>query len=563
MRINGLEIKNGEQVSIGKFTILIGPNNVGKSQTLKDIHNKFVKQDGMATTILESLEFDETPSLDYFLTGVDVRPHQHNVGMEEASGITSKLNQSENLAFQRDHLEQQYAQKGVSALFGNLAKFRVSYLDAESRLNIAKTSPSANLHKVSPQNLLQALYGASGDVEKQLREAFSDVFGKDIKLDYSGLTELVFRVSDKFECVPEDPKVAANYFERHAILDDQGDGFRSFVGVVLSLLLSHDRIVLLDEPEAFLHPAQSRQLGYWMAKHIGRVPGQVIISTHNSNFIAGILAANHPVDIYRLNRHENNTTFNRIPPESTELLAKSPILSSQRVLDSLFHKGVVVCEADSDRILYSTVANVDLSTQEVLFIHAHNKQTVHIVLGLLTKANVPCCGIVDIDVLNGKDDLNKILSSLGQEQVNTDQHNTMKDLACEVESGSDSIALESIKLSIEEFLSQLNDNEHTFSGARGAINRIRKDASKWSTVKTCGVNVLDDDLRARVDKLLVELSKCGVFVVPVGELEGWIDLGDVKKNKWIVPALEYLAENGSPEPLKKFIKDVVDYLNDL
>ena len=75
MRINGLEIKNGEQVSIGKFTILIGPNNVGKSQTLKDIHNKFVKQDGMATTILESLEFDETPSLDYFLTGVDVRPN--------------------------------------------------------------------------------------------------------------------------------------------------------------------------------------------------------------------------------------------------------------------------------------------------------------------------------------------------------------------------------------------------------------------------------------------------------------------------------------------------------
>lgn len=563
MRINGLNVKNGDQVTIGKFTILIGPNNVGKSQTLKDIHSKFIKNDGIETTLLESLQFDETPSFDFFLNGMDVKPHQNNVGMEELSGITSKLNKSENVAFQRAHIEKEYARKGVNALFGNLAKFRVSYLDAESRLNVAKTAPSANLHKVSPQNLLQALYGADSIVEIQLREAFNDVFGKDIKLDYSGLTELVFRVSDKFEYVPEDPKQAAKYFEKHAILDDQGDGFRSFVGVVLSLLLSHDRIVLLDEPEAFLHPAQSWQLGYWMAKHIERVPGQVIISTHNSNFIAGILAANHPVDIYRLNRHDNNTSFNRIPPESTELLAKSPILSSQRVLDSLFHRGVVVCEADSDRIFYSTVANDDLSTHEILFIHAHNKQTIHIVLELLSKANVPCCGIVDIDILNGKDDINRILSSLGKSHINSDQQAIIDNLAAEIKSGSDLGALESIRQSIEEFLKQLNEDEHNFSGARGAINRIRKDASKWSTVKTDGIRVLSGELKTNIEKLLSDLSNEGVFVVPVGELEGWINLGDVKKNRWIVPALEYLAKKGSPEPLKNFIGKVVDHLNGL
>tara|TARA_Y100000296_G_scaffold37588_1_gene43495 strand:- start:5215 stop:5904 length:690 start_codon:yes stop_codon:yes gene_type:complete len=229
----------------------------------------------------------------------------------------------------------------------------------------------------------------------------------------------------------------------------------------------------------------------------------------------------------------------------------------------LFHKGVVVCEADSDRIIYSTVANVDLSTQEVLFIHAHNKQTVHLVLELLSKANVPCCGIVDIDVLNGTDDLNRILTALGKDHVNSDQQDTIKDLAAEIESGSDLAALTSIKQAIEEFLNQLNENAHTFSGARGAINRIKKDSSKWSTVKTGGIQVLDDALEARVNKLILELSECGVFVVPVGELEGWIDLGEVKKNKWIVPALEYLAKNGSPQPLKKFIGSVVDHLNGL
>lgn len=563
MIINSLNIKNGSKVDIGKFTIFIGPNNVGKSQTLKDIHHKFTKNDGMEAVLLDSLEFDEKPDFDYFLSGLDVKQDQHNVGMEQLSGITSKLNTSESVGFMRQHIEREYQNKGINALFGNIAKFRISYLDAESRLNVAKTAPSANLHKVAPQNLLQALYGADEEIEEQLRAAFYAVFEKDIKLDYSGLTELTFRVADKFENVPQDPKKAAEFFSEHSLLDEQGDGFRSFVGVVLSLLLSHDRIVLLDEPEAFLHPAQSRKLGYWMAKHIERVPGQVVISTHNSNFIAGILAANQPIDIYRLNRKSNLTTFSQIPPESTELLSKSPILSSQRVLDSLFHKGVAVCEADSDRVLYSTVATNELSTQEVLFIHAHNKQTVHMVLDLLTKANIPCCGIVDIDILNSKDELNRVLTSLMQSVLNQEQEKLLEDLMIEVERTSDSDALKSIADSIELFLSQLHSGEHTFSGARGAINRIRKDASKWSNIKSSGTNILTEDMRINIDKLISVLSKIGVFVVPVGELEGWIDLGDVKKNKWIVPALEYIDEHGAPEPLKFFVNNVIEHLNGL
>lgn len=563
MIIKELKIKNGPIVPIGKFTILIGPNNVGKSQTLKDVHSKFIKNDGIETTIVDSIEFDMIPSFEEFLTGLDVRPHPTNVGMEQVSGIKSSLNSNDTINLNRAHLEGQFAQKGINALFGNLAKFRVSYLDAESRLAVAKTAPSANLHKMSAQNLLQALYGADITVENELREAFRSVFEKDIKLDYSGLTELMLRVADKFESVPEDPKVAANYFHKHAILDDQGDGFRSFVGVVLSLLLSHDRIVLLDEPEAFLHPAQSRQLGYWMAKHIEGVPGQVVISTHNSNFIAGILAANNPVDIYRLNRVGDKTTFNRIPPESTELLSKSPILSSQRVLDSLFHRGVAVCEADSDRIFYSTVANGELSTQEILFIHAHNKQTVHLVLELLNKANIPCCGIVDIDILNGKDDLNRVLFSLGESEVSQEEVSLLEKLASEIESGSDTKALNAIVESVELFLDQMKEGEHNFAGARGALNRIRKDASKWSTIKSTGVAALCGTLKEDIEALMLDLSKKGVFVVPVGELEGWIDLGDVKKNKWIVPALEHLAEKGAPEQLKGFVNTIVEYLNNL
>lgn len=97
MIIDKIKIKNGSEVNLGKFTVLIGPNNVGKSQTLKDIHSKFIKRDGIETVLIESITFDEDPGLDFFLSGLDIKPDDRTVGYENASGITSKLNNSESV----------------------------------------------------------------------------------------------------------------------------------------------------------------------------------------------------------------------------------------------------------------------------------------------------------------------------------------------------------------------------------------------------------------------------------------------------------------------------------
>lgn len=381
----------------------------------------------------------------------------------------------------------------------------------------------------------------------------------DIKLDYSGLTELCFRVAKEFKDVPTDSKKAVKYFESYPILDDQGDGFRSFVGVVLSLLLSESRIVLLDEPEAFLHPAQARKLGLWVANHAHSVPGQVIISTHNSNFISGVLAANKAVDIFRLNRKEDITTFTQISPESTKELVRSPVLSSQRVLDSLFHRGVAVCEADADRIIYSTVANNDFDNQELLFIHAHNKQTVHVVLKLLKSANIPCGAVVDFDILNDLSELERIANSLGI-IIEQRECEIVKKINDHIESIEDSEAIEKLKIDIGELLSQLEDNKHSFSGARGAVNRIRKDFSKWRDAKSEGIQIFPQTLFEEVQDLISSLSFKRIFIVPAGELEGWLDVGTKRKNKWIVPALEFLSKNPAPSELKDFVGTIIENL---
>ena len=44
-------------------------------------------------------------------------------------------------------------------------------------------------------------------------------------------------------------------------LRDQGDGIRSFVAVMGSLVVSKHSLFLIDEPETFLHPPQARLIG--------------------------------------------------------------------------------------------------------------------------------------------------------------------------------------------------------------------------------------------------------------------------------------------------------------
>ena len=43
MKLLSITSNNDQVIELGKFTLLVGPNNVGKSQTLKDIHKKLLK----------------------------------------------------------------------------------------------------------------------------------------------------------------------------------------------------------------------------------------------------------------------------------------------------------------------------------------------------------------------------------------------------------------------------------------------------------------------------------------------------------------------------------------
>lgn len=560
MRISAFETKDGAAVDLRDFTVLVGANNVGKSQTLRDLHSKLSQGDAANHVIVSQINADLPESLDEFLSGLTVSDDHRNAGYKLYRGITSNLVKGEEVRIPAGTLEQQFEIRreghGRQWLLSQFGKYQVAYLDAGTRLQIAAFAPTHDPTQQTPQRLLQTLID-NEDAQKKLAVAFKDTFNMEIRLDYSMLAHLYLRVAKEFPIIPEHPSRARPIMQRFGTLDEQGDGFRSFAGVLLSILLSKGRVLLIDEPEAFLHPAQARRLGYWVSEYAREAGSQIVVATHNAHFLRGVLSSTGDVDVCRLNRIGDSTEFQIMGADAIENLSSSPLLSSQPVLESIFFHGVVVCEADSDRLYYQTVAAMAHDEHEVQFLHAHNKQTLKDVVTLLRAAAIPCAAIADIDLLNSRTDLTALVESFGCCPCPDDITLDRDVIAASIEGRSDDDILSSLGDGLREFLEQLNNGEHALSGARSALRRLDAGSSRWNPVKQHGVDALDEQVKERANLLFNRLSSIGIFVVPVGELESWADVGTRRKKIWIVLALQQLSANGAPKPIAEFMEQVI------
>jgi hypothetical protein len=560
--------KDGQTLPLGKFTVFVGANNVGKSQSLKDIRNGAGHSPFDIKILVTSVDLDRYKKVEDLLSGVYLIPWQGH------SSEDPKENFALGLSFDlRTKLKVPCSPTKLTELIstgtdiykigdGSLRNFSIAYLDAESRLRVASECSSHAALEEPPEMLLQALFTDRTGAERELREIFRATFNQDIKFDYSSMTRYCFRVAPSFDDVPDDPREAHALMSTRRKLDDQGDGIRSFVGVVLSMLLCRQRILLLDEPEGFLHPSQARRLGSWIAKYSQKHRNQIIIATHSAHFLGGLLSEPSGLEIFRFDRNGDKMHIEPVPKEAVANLAKSPLLSSQRVLESFFHSGVVVCEADADRSIYQTVAERTHDNHNVLFLHAQNKQTLAPVVSILRAAKIPVCAIADIDLLNSKDDLEKLLAAFQPGQQFEDILKQRAILATGVDNRSEDEILKSLKNEVLLFVEQMDKNEHVLSGARGALRRIEAGATKWSQIKDKGVAGFAESDQTTCNQLLSKLRELGVFLVSKGELENWIDLGTRKKNKWAPLALQYLWENECPEELHNFVRDILHSLGE-
>lgn len=175
----------------------------------------------------------------------------------------------------------------------------------------------------------------------------------------------------------------------------------------------------------------------------------------------------------------------------------------------------------------------------------------------MVATRIPVGVITDIDILNDETNFKNLFFAVTQSNASADLLGKRKEISESVDKSSEHKALEKLRENISEFLEQLKSEKHKLGGARGALNRIRKETSKWNTPKIEGIAGFEDSRKSLVEELIGELREKNIFILPVGELEGWMDLGTSRKNKWIVLALNQIFYKKASLELIDFVKMVL------
>lgn len=536
-KINKINLKNGNHFVPNRINVVIGPNNAGKSKFLREIAGCFHDTGEKENYILENIEFDLPTSEEAFNKSYDIE----NKKAKDEHGNTY-LRTFFNLGKFYSYLDYRMDKEIFKRNFIDSNNYRyflecygclfLNYLGTENRLTMIKKKENVtNLH-FAPNFISEIFNNSKNDKYKILEQLANDtkrIFNKDIVLDKE--TEpgmLSFRTGKDFSyynnSLRSDSSVLGQ-LEKENILDNEGDGIKSFVSTYLSLKLDSKNIILIDEPESFLHPPLARQLGEIIGNS-ATDDKQIFITTHSSEILKGILSTCKDVNVIRITRKENINTISELDTGSLKKIISTPRLRVSKVLDGLFCERVAITESEADEIFYQEFLEKINPQSGVFFTHVNSKSNICSVAEIYNKLNVENYMIFDFDIIRVKDDFNKILRLL---HLSDKEKNVYRDIRRRVEEYIDNIAKE--KSSDEK--EQKNEKDILYH--KEGINCISGDT----------------ELKNILEQMIDELAEKNVLILKNGEIEtNLIDAGisyTGNKNGWIENAIDYIDKTKSTE----------------
>ncbi|MEP1768238.1 MAG: AAA family ATPase [Sulfitobacter sp.] len=506
------------------LTVFVGPNNCGKSALIQSLHSSILGKGLQKQSALKSVglrPFDNS----------DISSHPdfkdaHAGAQIECGGQKKTLQQwAENL------------QNGWNGVWGGFYRAHFcAQMNGPQRLSMLPKETSINLLK--PVGPLARLF-----VDDPRRESFQKAVFAGIEqypvIDHvteTGTFCIAFSSKKPYPAIERSMNTASiDFFGTVAQRDSISDGFNAYVGLLGTLFATEHRTILVDEPEAFLHPSLARTLGKQVATHSNGK--QVFVATHSADFLMGAIESGVNIRIVRLQYQDGTGFAHLLENEELRAFMTDPILRSANVLSGLFARSVVVTEADTDRSFYEEVntrllsKNDPRAVKDARFLNAQNKQTVARIVRLLRRMGIPTAGIVDLDVLS-------------EGGTNWTRH------------------IDAIKIPTLQ---------HTGLGStRSAVFKHLQDVSTDNDKKNYkvkgGISLLDSGGQEAALNLTKQLSEYGLFVVEGGEVEQWLSRLNVpqSKNRWLHSIFDAMGSDASsPGYVQPTDGDVWDFIGNL
>lgn len=526
----------GEVITATPVTVFVGPNNSGKSRILREVERYCrTGQKDANDLLLAELTFSGITS-DLAAQSIEkIRqpPHPGEAQQVDHIFVGSKYGRHQVPVASLTQLLQSPT-SNVSAFCQWYLKHSTLMLDGSSRIGLVSQQPTGDLLR-PPESSFQVLF--RDDAKRhEVRRIVFEAFDRHFVLDPTNLGQLRIRLSDR---APRDDMeergIHADALRFHAsaqLIDEASDGVKAFTGIVTEVMAGDPSVVMVDEPEAFLHPSLASKLAKEVARAALSADKRVFVSTHSPQFVMGCIQSGAPVNIIRLTYRGGVATARTLPSEEILELMRHPLLRSTGLLSGLFYEFVVVTESDADRAFYQEVNErllqykPDWGIPNCLFLNAQNKQTVQTLVKPLRKLGIPAAGVVDLDVIKeGGANWTNLLSSADVPQLSHGSFATLR------------------------------------AAVNGAMAATGKDMKREG-----GLNILSEAERQSAEDLLRQLQQYGIFVVPGGELESWVKDLDATGHgpAWLIDVFERMGEDPSnPNYVRPSSVDVWAFLRDV
>jgi len=558
--IRSVTFSDGTQIDVARtdIVVIVGANNVGKSVALKEIHEKALLK-SHATTVVRDVSVE-----------VDGSPEDLDAWLERTCRKRNNPSEPNNPSYSR--LRTTVSSRGAKRSWQNasthgldqLGRLFIYRLTTDARLQAA--NPATNI-QITREPLTHPIHYMQVDdsIEEKISKIFHQAFGEEIIVHRNAGNQVPLYCGTRPELGEDEDRVSPTYIRRLEslpTLQSQGDGMRAFVGVLLHAFIVEHSAVLIDEPEAFLHPPQARFLGRLLVEQAPK-DRQLFVATHSGDVLRGLLDADSKrVRILRIQRNGNVNPIAELDNAGIRRLWNDPLLRYSNVLDGVFHSGVVVCESDSDCRFYAAIRDAitegggGTPGDDSMFVHAGGKDRMAVVIRSLRNLKVPVSAVADFDVLNTRTTVQRLWEGLGGQwdRVQGDWE-LVRD---SIESKKPELETEEVRREIDEVLQAVKES-HFPKNASKRIQQILRRSSPWATAKGVGKRfVPSGDPTQACDRLFDTLKSQGLFVVDVGELEGWCRSVGSHGPAWVNAVLEKnLLEDRELAPACEFVKGLL------
>lgn len=533
--IQSIKLKGKEdeiKFNADDIVLLVGANNVGKSRILKDLQEDIIDDNG-SKVIIDEIIYEQKGFTEEQIRGY----FERNISKDSTGSYSVPVKANNTYCYSNYDFESLPldAKSFYKALF--------TYLSTESRLNMTRPIRFNGEIDSYALNIMRKLQDCSEAVE-ELNKALAAGFNKAVDVytyfeNDNAVAE--YRIASNQEIAEARSSNKPEWDKRLKNIDNlqsQGDGIRSAVAILASLMVAEHSLFIIDEPEAFLHPPQAKMIGNdVVAMSEGK---QCFIATHNIDFIKGVIEANSSrVKIIKIDRVGDKGSFNLISNESIAEIASDKNLKYTNILDGLFYDEIVLCEDETDCKFYSAILeSINLAKyQRALFCAVGGKDQMKKVIPLLKRLSIRFSAIADIDLINSADSLRQLLNA-----IETDGYRNIEGVhksfleTFEKESCRQVKTQQDIK---DEINGCFTNDPYMKPEALKRIREILKNATSLDLLKKGGRRILPQgNCVTWFNEIKEYLSEFGIFIVECGEIERFVPDVAGHGNKWLENAFK-------------------------